>query len=53
MKIQITSEVTEQRIENELLQIVELEDRLELAALEAGCCEHRCSGNDYPDTIAL
>lgn len=37
----------------DLLTIVELEDRLELAsAAEEGRC-HRCNGNDYPDTIAL
>ncbi len=53
MKNQITSEVVEQHTENDLLAIVELEDRLEMAALEAGCCANRCSGNDYPDTIAL
>lgn len=53
MKNQITSEVVELRTENDLLEIIQLEDRLELAALEAGCCENRCSGNDYPDTLPL
>lgn len=53
MENQITPEVAVQYAENDLLAIVELEDRLEMAALEAGCCSHRCSGNEYPDTVAL
>ena len=53
MKNQITPEVIELRTENDLLEIVELEDRLELAALADGCCAGRCSGNELPDTISL
>ena len=40
---------TEQTNAHDLLTIIELEDRLELAsAAEEGRC-HRCNGNDYPD----
>ncbi len=43
----------EQTNAHDLLTIIELEDRLELAsAAEEGRC-HRCNGNDYPDTIIL
>ena len=39
----------EQTNAHDLLTILELEDRLELAsAAEEGRC-HRCNGNDYPD----
>ncbi len=37
----------------DMLAIIELEDRLELAsAAEEGRCD-RCNDNKYPDTIAL
>lgn len=52
MNNQITPEV-EPYAENDLLAIIELEDRLELAALQSDCCAGRCSDNKYPDTVAL
>jgi hypothetical protein len=57
-QVQITMEnqttlPAEQTNAHDLLTIVELEDRLELAsAAEEGRC-HRCNGNDYPDTVIL
>jgi hypothetical protein len=51
MENQLTPAVVEQHIEEDLLAIVELEDRLELAAADR--CNNRCNGNDYPDVVSL
>lgn len=53
MKNPITPEVVEQYTDNSLLEIIELEDRLELAALQSDCCAGRCSDNEYPDILPL